>query len=202
MNLKQDRNLVYQIQDGTCGRRKNPETRNKARNKDRQERLVKTAGWTTLLPAIATCLAFWALTAPPAVAQEFDTAGACLEERAAADAPLADCIVAAQAVCLSFPAPSLAGAECYRNAKDHWGGLIAARMEEIRAVASEELAAIAGIEVKYDLRGNLLQCDRMEELSLVQKDPDEETVYARMRCEATAVGLAYAKFHYQSREIE
>lgn len=162
---------------------------------------MKIAGWKYLLPAIAAGLASSVLMAPPAVAQEFDTAGACLEERAAAAAPLADCIVEAQAVCLSFPEPSLAGAECYRNAKEHWGGLIAARMEEIRAVASNELAAVAGIEVKYDLQGNLMQCDRMEELALVRKDPDEETVYARMRCEATAVGLAYAKLSYQSRQI-
>lgn len=142
------------------------------------------------------------LAAQAAVAQEFDTAQACLDARIAANEPVAECVTEAQALCLSFEAPSMAGADCYRRAKDHWGDLISQRMERIRAAASEELSAIAAIEVKYDLKGNLMQCDRMEELSLVQKDPDEETVYTRLRCEATAVGLAYAKLYYQSQRID
>lgn len=145
-----------------------------------------------------------AFAANPAAAeeQEFTGAQACLDARIAANEPLADCVKEVQARCLSYDAPSMTGADCYRQAKDHWGGLIADRMEKIRNVASEELSAIAAIEVKYDLQGNLMQCDRMEELSLVQKDPDEETVYTRMRCEATAVGLAFAKLYFQSQRIE
>ncbi len=148
------------------------------------------------IPAMGLCLA-----APAARAGGLDGAQACLDARIAANEPIADCVKEAQASCLSFDAPSLAGTDCYRRAKDQWGELIAQRMEQIRASASEELSAIAAIEVKYDLRGNLMQCDRMEELSLVQKDPDDGTVYVRMRCEATAVGMAYAKLHYQSQQI-
>lgn len=139
-----------------------------------------------------------ALSGSAASAEEFGDAQSCLDTRIEANEPVAECVNEVQATCMSFDAPSFAGADCYRRAKDHWGGLISARMERIEGMASEELAAIAGIEVKYDLKLNLMQCDRMEELSLVRKDPDDETVYTRMRCEATAVGLAYAKLYYQS----
>lgn len=139
-----------------------------------------------------------ALSGTAALADEFGDAQSCLDTRIAANEPVADCVNEVQTVCMSFDAPSLAGADCYRRAKDHWGGLISARMEKIQELANENLTAIAGIEVKYDLKLNLMQCDRMEELSLVRKDPNDETVYTRMRCEATAVGLAYAKLYYQS----
>ncbi len=135
-------------------------------------------------------------------AQEFDSAQACLDTHIAENAPVAECVQQAQSVCFSYDAPSLAGADCYRRAKDHWGELIAERMDMIRAKANPEVLAIAGIEVKYDLKGNLMQCDRMEELSLVQNDPSEETVFTRMRCEATAVGLAFAKLYFQSQSIK
>lgn len=136
------------------------------------------------------------------MATDFQDAQACLDERIEENRPVAGCVQQVQAVCLAFDAPSLTGADCYRQAKEHWGTLISARMGKIQAHASEDVAAIAGIEVKYDLKGNLLQCDRMEDLSLVRKDPDDETVYTRMRCEATAVGLAYAKLYYQSSGME
>ena len=140
--------------------------------------------------------------APEAVAEEFEPVQACLDARIGANEPVAECIKQVQSLCMSYDAPSMAGADCYRRAKDHWGNLISERMESIRATASEELSTIAAIEVKYDLKGNLMQCDRMEELSLVQKDPDDGTVYIRLRCEATAVGMAFAKLYYQSQQIK
>lgn len=154
------------------------------------------------MQAIAAGIAGLFPAAPAALAGDFDSARACLDARIAANEPVADCVQETQTACLSFEAPSLAGADCFRRAKDRWGGLIAQRMDQIRDGAREEVAAIAAIEVKYDLKGNLMQCDRMEELSLVQQDPGEATVYARLRCEATAVGLAYAKLYYQSSRID
>ena len=137
-----------------------------------------------------------------ALAGEFAETESCLQAQIDANQPIAKCIHDSQAICLSYDAPSMAGADCYRRAKDHWGDLISKRMSDIKDNASEEIAAIAGIEVKYDLKSNLMQCDRMEELALVQKDPDQETVYIRMRCEATAVGLAYAKLYFQSSGLK
>lgn len=138
----------------------------------------------------------------PALAQEFGNAKACLDKQIQVGEPIAQCVNEVQSICLSFGAPSMAGADCYRRAKSHWGDLISARMNKVQASASEEVAAIAGIEVKYDLKGNLMQCDRMEELALVGKAPGEETVYTRLRCEATAVGLAFAKLYFQSSGLK
>ncbi|MDX1779934.1 MAG: hypothetical protein R3256_01320 [Thalassovita sp.] len=139
---------------------------------------------------------------PGAAAEEFEPVQGCLDARISANEPVAECVKQVQSLCLSYDAPSMAGADCYRRAKDHWGGLISERMQRIRETASEQLSTIAAIEVKYDLKGNLMQCDRMEELSLVQKDPDDGTVYIRLRCEATAVGMAFAKLYYQSQQIK
>ena len=148
----------------------------------------------TVFALVALASASWA--------DEFGDAKSCFDDMIETNQPVASCVQDAQAICLSHDAPSLAGADCYRRAKEHWGTQIAARMDQIKAVASEDVSVIAGIEVKYDLKGNLMQCDRMEELSLVRKDPDDETIYTRMRCQASAVGLAYAKLYYQSHSIQ
>lgn len=153
----------------------------------------------TLITAISAPLSMLGTVAQGG---EFDGADACLQTQIDANQPIAKCVHGSQAICLSFDAPSMSGADCYRRAKVHWGDLISQRMTEIGNRASEEVAAIAGIEVKYDLKSNLTQCDRMEELALVQRDPDQETVYLRMRCEATAVGLAYAKLYFQSSRLK
>ena len=88
-----------------------------------------------------------ALSGSAASAEEFGDAQSCLDARIEANEPVAECVNEVQAICMSFDAPSFAGADCYRRAKDHWGGLISARMERIEGMASEELAAIAGIEL-------------------------------------------------------
>ncbi|MDU8927057.1 hypothetical protein RXV86_06650 [Alisedimentitalea sp. MJ-SS2] len=156
------------------------------------------------MPLVMLPLAFAGLHAMQSSAQaaEFGDMTACLKAQIEAGQPIVQCVTELQSICLSYDAPSMAGADCYRRAKDHWGGLIAAKMDQITTSASEEVAAIAGIEVKYDLKGNLMQCDRMEELALVQKTPGEETVYTRLRCEATAVGMAYAKLFFQSSGLK
>jgi hypothetical protein len=122
----------------------------------------------------------------------------CVEAQAKAEEPAANCVNRAQAECLQYEVGSDAGLACFLEAKETWGKQIATRMEEIRAKSPEEIAVIAGIEVKYDLQINLLQCDRMNDLTLVRKDPDKETAYSRARCEATAVGLSYVKLLLQS----
>ncbi|SEF76314.1 hypothetical protein [Jhaorihella thermophila] len=125
----------------------------------------------------------------------------CLSRQAEANRPVADCVNEAQVACFQYEEASPAANACFLAAKEEWGELIAARMDRIRATAPPEIAAIAGIEVKYDLRGNLMQCDRMEELALVREDPGPAVLARRVRCEATAVGLAYAKLWLQSRDM-
>jgi len=153
-----------------------------------------------IAPALAALCAF----AAPAWAAGEDSADprACVEAQVAAGAPAAECVNRAHAECLQYAEGSEAGIACFLEAKEAWGTRIKARMDEIRAAAPEEIAMIAGIEVKYDLQGNLLQCDRMEELRLVRQDPDAASAHADARCEATAVGLAYVKLMLQSDGID
>ncbi|WP_212523345.1 hypothetical protein [Actibacterium sp. MT2.3-13A] len=159
---------------------------------------------TTPRPVILAALCSLAMlgAAPGQAAETDESPRACVEAQAAAGAPAADCVNRAHAACLQFEQGSAAGIACFLEAKDAWGERIRTRMEEIGAAASEEIAMIAGIEVKYDLQANLLQCDRMRELTLVRQDPDAATTHANARCEATAVGLAYVKLLLQSEKID
>lgn len=129
---------------------------------------------------------------------------ACIDAQIAADAPVAECVNEAQADCLQYPldaAPD-AATKCFLDQKETWGAAIAARMGEIKATADEGVVAVAGIEVKYDLMSNLLQCDRIEELTLLRRDPDAQTRAQDARCESTATGLAFIKLLLQSRPKE
>lgn len=148
--------------------------------------------------ALVTIVAAAGSFALTAQAEEPQTARACVAIQSEAGASAAECVNRFQADCLQYEEGSHAGLACFLEAKENWGGLIKERMEEIRASAPDEISQIAGIEVKYDLRQNLLQCDRIGELTLVRQDPDEKTRHAQARCEATAVGLAYVKLLIQS----
>lgn len=138
----------------------------------------------------------------PALAADPETPQACIEAQLKAGAPPADCVNRHHAECFQYEDGSPASLSCFLKAKDYWGELIKERMEQISADAPEEIRAIAGIEVKYDLKANLLQCDRMRELTLLRKDPSDATAVANARCEATAVGLAYVKLYLQSKDIK
>ncbi len=123
---------------------------------------------------------------------------ACLDRRSRDGEPLGLCVQEAHADCLALPAGEPAGTLCLRDAKDRWAALIRARMDEIAAGAPEEIAAIAGIELKYTLRRQLMECDRIEELTLLRRDPGPGTVYARALCEASAAGLSYVSLMARS----
>ncbi len=66
-------------------------------------------------------------------------------------------------------------------------------MARLDQVASDDIRAIAGIEVKYDLMANLLQCDRLRALRLLRGDPDATALAQDAACAANATGRAYAK---------
>ncbi|MXN64240.1 hypothetical protein GR183_04940 [Stappia sp. GBMRC 2046] len=134
----------------------------------------------------------------PAQAAEPESPRACVITQSKAGAPAAECVSRFQANCLQYEEGSSAGIACFIDAKAKWGEMIKERMDEIKASAPDEIGQIAGIEVKYDLQQNLLQCDRLRELTLVRHDPDKKTRHSNARCEATAVGLAYVKLLLQS----
>lgn len=127
---------------------------------------------------------------------------ACVLRQIDAAAPVADCVNEAQTECLdlAMKAP-MASVACFRDARDTWTGYIGDRMAHISATAPGELAGVAGIEVKYDLLQNLMQCDRMIDLTLLREDPSEATEAQKARCEATATALAYVKLLLQSRNL-
>lgn len=136
----------------------------------------------------------------PAYAQLASDANplACAEQAINENRRVPECVQEAQLPCLEFEGGSEAGIACYLAAKDDWGALIATRMDEIRAEAPEEIAAIAGIEVKYDLQFGLLQCARAEELTLVRDEKTPLVQHQTARCEATAFGMLYLKLLMQS----
>jgi len=151
---------------------------------------------------IACCLGLAVPALPGQAAITEADIAACLNASEAREDP-ALCVAAAHAECRAFPdtAPS-AAAECFLAARTDWGTLIAAQMERVAAKASERVAQVARIEVKYDLLANLLQCDRMEELAVLGGMEDEPLLRQRARCEATASGLTYLKLLRRSEGIE
>lgn len=104
------------------------------------------------------------------------------------------CVDTAHAACLrvSSETPAVA-ALCFEQTRAKWSDAITARMDHLRNAAPERIAALAGIEVKYDLLSSLVQCDRMEELALLREVPAEEILIQKSRCAATASGLAYIR---------
>jgi hypothetical protein len=136
-------------------------------------------------------------------AEAVAAAGDCVAGQAAAGQPAADCVNRAQELCLQFPESAAdAATACFRDMKDAWGTAVAARMDEIAATAPEEIAAVARIEVRYDLTINLLQCDRMDALNRLRDQPPELLRAQDARCESTATGLTYVKLLLQSRDAE
>ncbi len=145
------------------------------------------------------------LSALPALAEvDLDRVDACVAERIGAQQPPAPCVDSAQSACTlaQAEAPS-AAALCYVEARRVWSDGISATMELLRRSATEQIAAIAGIEVKYDILANLLQCDRLEELALLAGQHSEEVIRLnKTRCEATASGLVYTRLKWRARGLD
>lgn len=137
------------------------------------------------------------MLAPPAQAEprlDLDTVRSCVETAAELGQKPTTCVDDAHAPCLqvSTETPAVAGL-CFAETRQDWSDAIAARMAELGEKAPERIAALAGIEVKYDLLSALVQCDRMEELALLRELPAEEIQLQKARCTATASGLAYIR---------
>lgn len=143
-----------------------------------------------------------ALPLPATAEIAIETVRDCVARHAANQTVPTACVGEAMAECLSVPgdAPALAS-QCFRAARDRWSAGIAARMGELREAAPGKLAAIAGVEVKYDLIAGLTQCDRMEELALIGDRPLDQVQRETDRCAATAAGIAYVRLLWRSRDL-
>lgn len=152
--------------------------------------------------AVALSLAF----AAPALALadvDLPAVETCLSESAATGQPPDLCIEAAQSACLEADeeAPAVATL-CFVEAEKVWQGGIAALMAQISAQAPEEIAAIAGIETKYDLLSALLQCSRMEDLALAVGRASEAAILRQnARCKASAAALTHARLFLRSQDL-
>lgn len=140
-------------------------------------------------------------TGPGAV--DLATVDACIDGHAKAQTSPVACVDEAMAACLLAPsnAPAVATL-CYLEGEKAWSAGIAARMTQVQATASEGVAAVAAITVKYDLLQARLQCDRMEELSKVAgSDPAEAVQLQKSRCTAKAAALAYVALYWRAQGL-
>lgn len=161
---------------------------------------MTTGKWQGLLAmGLATALA-----GPVAAQIDIATVQTCMTNRIDTGENPAICIDEAQATCQATPADSPAVAIlCFRNARSDWDAAITAEMARIRDRADDRIAAIAAVELKYDLLASLTQCDRMEELARVGTDTPAETIQRqKARCEASASGLAYLRAMLRGRSIK
>lgn len=146
-----------------------------------------------------------ALFAAPARADlDLAPVDACIVAALAAGQAPSACVDAAHAPCMAEPedAPAVASL-CFVGARDDWSAGIAGLMQTVKAGAPDELAAVIGIEVKYDLLGGLLQCDRLEELALAVGALDAERIaLQKTRCAAVASGLAYVRLKARIETLE
>lgn len=160
-------------------------------------------------PVAAEIVLFDAVPAESTTAEtaptKLDISGfrACIDTQIAAQAPTQSCIQAELRDCATIDTSEGAEATvlCYVTAQDGWTVAIKARLDELRAAADEKIADIAGVEVKYDVLSGLLQCDRMQELSLLTDRSSNEINIQKSGCTATTMGLAYAKLLMQSRNL-
>ena len=153
---------------------------------------------------LSTALVVLFALANPAIAEvDLTTVNSCLTERLAGGEPPATCIDDAQVACMNVSRETPAVATlCFVEAEQEWQAAIASLMKTISQNAPEEIAAIAGIEARYDLLSALLQCNRMEELSLaVGRETGEAIQRQNAHCKANAAGLTYARIFLRSRDL-
>ena len=90
---------------------------------------------------------------------------------------------------------------CFRNAQTAFGEAISELMDQVTDGMPEELAAVAGIEIKYDLLGGLMQCDRMTELAMVGDAPAADVQLNAEACNATATGATYLRLLMRAQNL-
>ncbi|MDQ2088891.1 hypothetical protein [Marimonas arenosa] len=152
----------------------------------------------------ATVFCLGQATVPVLAGVDLTAAETCMAQQIASGQNPALCLDTAHADCLLSPADAPAVATlCFTEARKAWDAGIAAEMARIRDNAPEKIAAIAAIEVKYDLLTGLTQCDRMEELAKVaSEEPADSIQRQKARCTASSAGLAYLRLRYRGSDIE
>ncbi|MEM5476427.1 hypothetical protein [Pacificibacter sp. AS14] len=151
----------------------------------------------------AVCVAPTAPLSADEMLQSQDQVEACLATQMQNGSPVIACVNEALGACIQFTADApQAALQCFLEAQTTWTQYIGARMDLVLDKGGEDIASIAGIEVKFDLLQNKLQCQRMTELSMLRAAPTEQTQITAARCDATANGLVFAKLFAQSENLK
>lgn len=144
------------------------------------------------------------LSAGPVLAGvDLAQAQACFDTAASDQTNPSQCIDAAQNACMdnAQETPAVA-ALCFSDARAVWSQAIGAEMSDMSESAEEGLVAVARIETKYDLLANLLQCDRMEELSLAVSTLSSDAIALQSaRCQSTAAALTYMRLYLSAQSL-
>jgi hypothetical protein len=128
---------------------------------------------------------------------------ACLLTQSQNNGPSIACVNEAQSTCIQYTADApQAALQCFLDVQKTWVSYIGTRMDLVLAKGGEEIAAVAGIEIKFDLLQNKLQCQRMSELAMLRAGPTEQSQIAAARCDATANGLVFSKLVAQSENLK
>ncbi|MBN7783625.1 hypothetical protein JYP51_01760 [Ponticoccus gilvus] len=151
------------------------------------------------IPVASALVAFVLSAALPAAAQELTE---CVAARLDQGSRPGACVAEGLSACDSEPSDMPAVAMlCYQKAQDGWGEGLAARMAEVRATASQQIAALTSVEVKYDLLGKLMQCDRLEELALIGEGDAQAIQRDKARCAAAATGLTFVRLLISAKDL-
>lgn len=143
-----------------------------------------------------------AIPVPVAAEVSIDRISTCIDDALSREADPTACLTEALAPCASITSETPAVASvCFRAVRDTFNSGIAARLDTLRQDTSGQMSAIAGIEVKYDLLGALLQCDRLEELALLGDAEIAQIQRRSDQCTARATGMTYLRLLWRARDL-
>ena len=142
------------------------------------------------------------LMANPAWAEgDIAQVNTCLDTAVQGQGDAAACVGILHTPCLdSAPETPAVATVCLNEARTVWSDGIAAVMASTVSELDEKQAAVVRIEVKYDLLTNLLQCDRLQELSVATTEiSGAEAALQAARCQSTASALTYARLYTRAQ---
>jgi hypothetical protein len=141
---------------------------------------------------------------PVCAVAEFDQQSLmmCLNTKIEYNLPAAECVTEALQACLQIDDKHVnTKTDCFLTAKSEFATLNAGRIEELQSALDAQKYQIVEISTRYDILGNLMQCDRLHEMNLVMQEDANAINLQNFRCQATAMGMAFAKLYVQSQGL-
>lgn len=126
----------------------------------------------------------------------------CLNTKIEYNQPAAECVTEALQACFEIDDKHVnTKTDCYLSAKSDFATLNAGRIDELQSALDAQKYQIVEISTRYDILGNLMQCDRLHEMNLVMQEDADAINLQNFRCQATAMGMAYVKLYVQSQGL-